>query len=102
MKPPAELSPAEASARIAALGFHVHDDIEVVCALWDTLAWLYVFCAPGDPGHAWYRYEPDLNSLFERLESLDRPPPEFELDQLALTSIQALRKLELRRRMRLN
>lgn len=99
---PRELSKAPAEARIAELGFHVHDDIEVVCALWDTLTWLYVFCAPGNPGHAWYRHEPDLDSLFERLEDLDRSPPEFDLEQLAYTSIQALRKLELHRRMRMN
>ncbi len=102
MPAPHELSRAQAEARIAGLGFYVHDDVEVVCALWDEPLWLYVFCAPGNPGHAWCRHEPDLDTLFERLADLDRPPPEFDLEQWALTSAQAQRKLELQRRMRMN
>lgn len=102
MPVPTDLSKSQAEARIAEMGFYVHDDIEVVCALWDGLTWLYVFCAPGNPGQAWYRHEPDLASLFVRLADLGRPPPEFDLGQWALTRPQAQRKLELHRRMKMN
>lgn len=99
MPPSGELSRAQAEARIRDLGFFIHDDIEVVSAVWDGLSWLYIFCAPGNPYHAWYRVEADLATVLTPIE--EREPPQFDLEQLALTSNQALRKLVLRRRMRM-